>query len=64
MSRKRRDKDPVPVMPQRYTWNAAVKFDDFEGADTYRKEYTPPSGCKVKVKRRKNHFEVRLGTPI
>jgi len=61
----KRKKEAVPgSSDQKMTWKAAVKFDSFEGADTYRNEYEAPSGCRVKIKRRKDCFEVRLGTPI
>ncbi len=64
MPKRKKDKEPVPVMPQRYKWWAALKCDSYEAASLYVEEYPLPSGHLIKIKRRKNHFEVRQGTPI
>lgn len=63
MPKRRKDKDPVPVMPQRYTWKRASSFTTFEKAKEYKDAFST-EGFLLKIKRRKNSFDVRVGTPI
>ena len=65
MPKRRKDKEPVPVMPQQYTWRTEVKFDSFEGANTYQKlKLEQDKNTPRKIKRRKDCFDVRIGTLI
>jgi len=48
---------------QRYTWKTAATWDDHAQADADRNERQERKQL-VKVKRRGDRFEVRVGTPI
>ena len=67
MPKRRKDKEPVPVMPQQYTWRTEIKFTSFEGANAYKElklELAPNETSPRKIKRRKDCFDVRVGTPV
>ena len=61
MPKRRKDKVSVPVMPQRFTWKTEAKFDTYEEA---KKALDPFATQPEKIKRRKNSFDVRVGTPV
>ena len=61
MPKRRKDKDPVPVMPQRYTWKTKATFNTYEEALA---SLPFDEKSNIKIKRRKNSFDVRVGTLI
>ncbi|KKN56095.1 hypothetical protein LCGC14_0575730 [marine sediment metagenome] len=66
MGRKRRvrnEDDPIEVKPQRFTWKTVASFDNHGSAlaEVARRDQ---GDRPVKIKRRGDRFEVRVGTPI
>lgn len=54
--------DPVPVMPQRYTWKPVASYATYEAARAVMAGKN--SSRRLKIKRRGDRFELRMGTPL
>lgn len=62
MAKRHGNKEPVPVMPQRYTWKTVATYDNYEEASLLSVEN--PHNRPLKIKRRSDCYDVRLGTPV
>jgi len=60
---KKSQKKPGKTSKQRYTWKTVATWDDHAQADAERNDRQERKQL-VKVKRRGERFEVRVGTPI
>ena len=49
---------------QKFTWKTIATYSTFEAADEDRNERRVGGGKRLKVKRRGDKFELRMGTPI
>ena len=63
----KRKKESIPgSSDQKFTWKATGNHDKFEDAAEHCLELTEKLDANegLKIKKRKDHFEVRVGTPV